>query len=103
MLTKGLKFAEKPDGPFKSLKKVHIVLLSALLRVQLAAGSMYFPFGFGMGCSSGLMPSSCRSSHALRVSFAFPFISSNTPMRLSHTFFSTCITSIACLTSKSFQ
>src|SRR5512138_3468969 len=55
-----------------------------------------------MGCSSDRTPISSRSRRALRPSFVVPGLSSN-PIKLSHTFFSTCIKSMQWRTSRSFQ
>src|SRR5512136_3336112 len=55
-----------------------------------------------MGCSSERTPISSRSRRALRPSYVVPGLSSN-PIKLSHTFFSTCIKSMQWRTSRSFQ
>ena len=48
------------------------------------------------------MPNCTMSKRELSPSFVLVLMSSNVPIRLSNTFFWTCIPSIACRTSKSF-
>jgi hypothetical protein len=52
------------------------------------------PFTESSSHNSGLIPIFFRSACAYPWSLVFPSLLSNVPSRLSHIFFSTCITSI---------
>ncbi|BAU03058.1 hypothetical protein VIGAN_UM006300, partial [Vigna angularis var. angularis] len=54
-------------------------------------------------CNSDRIPMSAKSCLAFIPSLLFPLTFNKVPMTLSQTFFSTCITSIQCLTSSSHQ
>src|SRR6266540_543907 len=49
------------------------------------------------------MPRLCMSKRAFKLSFYFPSMSKSVLIMLSHTFFSMCITSKLCRSSRSFQ
>ena len=61
-------------------------------------------FPFTSGASLGRIPiSSTMSFRTLMPSLVFPGMFNNKPIKLSQTFFSTCMTSMQCLTSKYSQ
>ncbi|BAT88755.1 hypothetical protein VIGAN_05235700 [Vigna angularis var. angularis] len=55
------------------------------------------------GCNSERIPMSTKSCRSFTPSFVFPLMFSKVPTTLSHTFFSTCITSMQCRTSSLHQ
>ena len=87
-------FAKNPVGTLIPLRKVHIALFSSGVRLKHAAGRVYFPLASGTRWSYGITFSCTMSFCAFRPSFDFP-MSIKVAMRLSKTFFYTCIASMA--------
>ena len=56
-----------------------------------------------IGCNCLHIPISTKSWRHFKPSFVLPLMLRSVPIKLSHTFFSTCITSMQCLTSRSDQ
>ena len=67
------------------------------------AGGRYARFPLSCGASFCRIPISTRSFRALIPSLVLVGMFSNVPIKLSHTFFSTCMTPRQCLTSKNSQ
>ena len=95
-------FAENPVGTLTPLRKLHIALLSSRVRLKLATGRLYLPLSCYTDQSSRITFSCTMSFRDLRPSFDLP-VSIKVAMRLSKTFFCTCIASMAWGTSKSGQ
>ena len=93
--TRLLIFEEYPCGTLTRCRHWEKLIFSFLDKVWQAGGRYIF-LPSDLGCNCDHMPISARSS-----SFVLSWMFRSVPMTLSHTFFSTCITSIQCLTSRS--
>ena len=89
-------FEAYPSGNLASFKKLQNSIFFDLDNVYRALG-MSYESPLCCNCNSFLIFKSARSSLALTVSFDFPFMSRMVPRRLSHTFFSICMTPRLCL------
>ena len=100
--TKLLIFEEYPCGTLTRRKHWQKMIFSFLDKVWQVGGKYIFlPSDLGCNCDRMLM--SARSWRVFKPSFVLPWMLRSVPMTLSHTFFSTCITLIQCLTSRSDQ
>ena len=100
--TRLLIFEEYPCGTFTWWRYWQKLIFSFLDKVWQAGGKYIF-FPSDIGCNYDRIPMSARSWQVFRPYFVLPWILRSVPMKLSHTFFSTCITSIQCLTIRSDQ
>ena len=96
--TRLLIFEEYPCGTLTPCKHPQKLIFSDFDKVWQAGGK-YVHLPWDCGRNSNRTPISTRSLRAFIPSFVFPLIFSNVPIILSQTFFSTCITSMQCLTS----
>jgi len=98
--TRLLIFKEYPCGTLTRHRHWQKLIFSFLEKVWQAGGKYIFlPSNLGCNCDRMLM--SARSWRVFKPSFVLPWMLRSVPMTLSHTFLSTCITSIQCLTSRS--
>jgi len=100
--TRLLIFEEYPNGTFIPHRLSQKLIFSSLDRVWQAGGK-YVRLPRASGCNSKRRPISTRSLRELISSFVFPLMFINVPIILSQTIFSTCMTSMQCLTSNLAQ
>jgi len=95
--TRLLIFEEYPWGTLTQCRHWQKLIFSFLDKVWQAGGRYTFLLS-DLGCNCDHMPISARSWWVFKPSFVLPWMLRSVPMTLSHTLFSTCITSIQCLT-----
>src|SRR3954462_2353763 len=100
-----LRFVEYPSGNIKLFcthKRISLICPLSRLNQALGLDQFFFPFGCRMFCE-GLSHRVSWSTLALGLSFDFPSMPKNVPNRASPIFFSVCITSILCGSSRSWK
>ena len=97
-----LIFEEYPYGTLTQRRHWQKLIFSFLDKVWQAGGKYIF-LPSNLGCNCDRIPISARSWQVFKPSFVLPWMLWSVPRTLSHTFFSTCITSIQCLISRSDQ
>jgi len=97
-----LIFEEYPCGTLTWHRHWQKLIFSFLDKIW-QAGDKYIFLPSDLGCNCDCIPMSARSWRVSRPYFVLPWMLRSVPMTLSHTFFSTCITSIQCLISRSDQ
>jgi len=102
MDTRLLIFEEYPCGTFR-LHRLSQKLLFSFVDIVWQAGGKYVRRPCDIGCNCFCMPISSRCWRHFKPSFVLPLMLRRVSTKLSQTFFSTCITSIQCLTSRSDQ
>jgi len=100
--TRLLIFEEYPCGTLTRCRHWQKIIFSFLDKVWQAGGKYIF-WPSNLGCNCDRIPMLARSWRVFRPYFVLSWMLRSVPMTLSHTFFSTCITSIHCQTSKSDQ
>ena len=98
--TRFLIFKEYPCGTFTWPRHWQKIIFSFLDKVWQAGGKYIF-LPSNLGCNYDRIPILARSWQVFKPSFVLPWMLRSVPITLSHTFFSTCIISIQCLTSRS--
>ena len=97
-----LIFEEYPCGTLSRRRHWQKLIFSFLDKVWQARGKYIF-LPSDLGCNCDRIPISARSWGVFKPSFVLPWMLRSVPMTLSQTFFSTCITSMQCLTCRSDQ
>jgi len=97
--TRLLIFEEYPCGTLTWRRHWQKLIFSFLDKVWQVGGNYIF-LPSDLRCNCDRIPISARSWRVFKPSFVLPWMLRRIPMTLSHTFFSTCITLIQCLTSR---
>ena len=100
--TRLLIFEEYSCGTFR-LRRHWQELLFSIVDMEWHVGGRNVRRPCDIGCKCSCIPMSIRSWQHFKPSFVLPLMLRRVPIKLSQTFFSTCMTSIQCLTSRSDQ
>ena len=96
--TRLLIFEEYPCGTLTRCRHWQKLIFSFLDKVWQVGGKYIF-LPSDLGCNCSHIPISTKSLRVFKPSFVLPWMLRSVSMAISQTFFSTCITSIQCLTS----
>ena len=88
-----------PSGTLTRRRHWQKLIFSFLDNVWKPGGKYIF-LPSDLGCNCDRIPISTCSWRVFKPSFVLPWMLRSVPITLSHTFFSTCITSIQCLISR---
>jgi len=91
-------FEECPCGPFTPFRHWQKLHFFIFWHCVIGWGK-YVCLPICIGSNSSRMFNSIKSKRAFRPSFVFTLMLRSVPIKLSHAFFLTCLTSIQCMTS----